>query len=208
MDGTLLQAKVATGLGRAATHIGTSHKVYRSDTAIDPIGLGTYLSTLPAAFTTGYAFSRYSQPIVPDWTCVIDTNTLQPGDWLVGADTYYIADIQPLLPIPAVQCNRSISINRAGYSTAGALEPTTTLIASNFPVFMTNKKDRERAPMGFPSMQTDTTTGVPSWQFYINMRSNVLKNDIITDDLGTKYVIDIANLTSFGYLVLAHLEKP
>ena len=51
MDGTLLQAKVATGLGRAATHIGTSHKVYRSDTAIDPIGLGTYLSTLPAAFT-------------------------------------------------------------------------------------------------------------------------------------------------------------
>lgn len=212
MDAATLQARINSGLGKAAARLGLTYSVYRSSSMVNPIAPANLIaSNIKAAFTPSstYSFTDYNKPAIPDWTGIVDASTLLVGDWLVGSSIFYLADIQPLLPLPFVQCNRTIGIKRAGYTTSGSLEPTQTVIAAGLPVFMFTQRDKESFPAAFPA-SSSSSTGTPNWQFYINARSvsAIQKNDVITDENGINYVVDVANLTSFGYIALAHNEKP
>jgi hypothetical protein len=213
MDAATLQSRIYKGFGKSALHAGYAFAVYRSSSMINPIAVGNMvIASINSVFapSSTYRLSSYNKPEVPDWTAIVDATQMQAGDWLVGVSgTYYIADLQPLLPIPAIQCNRTISISRAGYTTVAPLEPTQTVIATNLPCFMGNKRDKESSPTSFPA-PSDTKTGQPNWLFYINTRgvADIRKNDLITDENGVNYVIDVPNLTSFGYICIAHNEKP
>ena len=211
MDGTRMAALVAKGYGIAAARIGLPHTVYRSASMFNPLQNSNQLITnFPASMTTNYQYSAYNKPKVPDWKLIADISQLAIGDWLVGGQgTFYVADLQPLLPTPVVQCNHVVTIMRPSYSIAGSLEQTETQIASFFPVFMQSKRDKDHSPSGFPT-STETATSLPMWITYINAHgvSDIQKNDVIVDENGARYIIDVPDLTSFGYIVETHIEMP
>jgi hypothetical protein len=215
MDAAKIQAKIFKGLGKAAKALGTSFYVYRSASMMSPLDKSNVLvEGINASFTTSYAYAKYNKPSVPDWTLVADATDLMAGDWFSdGNHTYFIAEIQGLLPIPAIQCSELVSISRPSSDPVvvdgGGAEPGEALIAENFPLFMMNKKDKSNRPGWFPT-STDSTIAMPEWVFYINTRNpgDIQSHDIITDSLGIRYEIDTPARTSWGFIVTAKLEKP
>lgn len=93
--------------------------------------------------------------------------------------------------------------------TVGPMEQGETSIATSFPVFGYTARDRGRLPAGFPAA-SETDAATPSMEYYINTRTigAIQKNDVIIDEVGTRWVIDTPNRTSFGFIVEARIEKP
>lgn len=211
MDAATLQSRIYSGYGKAAARIGLPMDVYRSASMLNPLGAGNRIvSGQLANVTTGWDYGKFNVPKQPLWTLVADASSLNIGDWLVGAEgKFYLADKQSLLPLPVVECNRSVTITRPSYSTTGALEQAETTVASAFPVFMQSKRDKGHTPAGFPDA-TESTAATPTWLAYINAHgvSDIRKNDVVTDENGVRYVIDVPDLTSFGYIVEMHAEVP
>jgi hypothetical protein len=94
-------------------------------------------------------------------------------------------------------------------TTAGPLASGETNIATNFPVFGYTSKDRGGKPAGFTEA-TETAAEMPSVEFYINSHTvgSVLKNDVLIDETGVRFIIDTPNRTSFGFIANARIEKP
>jgi hypothetical protein len=212
MSGSKIQARLLKGYGKAAKKIGFSYDVYRSATLIDPLAASNQIATVMASFTTGSTYGAFNRPSAPYWTTYVDATDLQKGDWLTNGElTYYIADIQQLLPIPSVGCTTQISIVRPGYEvhTGGGYGTKDVVIASNLPVFMTNKKDKSTSPDWFTS-NTDSASAMPEWSFNINARTegDVRAHDIIIDKMGTRYEITSLAFSSFGYIATARISKP
>lgn len=211
MDGATLQAKINKAYGKSASKVGFPATLYRSASLINPIANRNVVQTgVMVSFAPSLSYSDYNKPKVPDWTCLVDGALVQIGDWLVGVQgTFYIADLQMTLPIPAVQCDRIVSIIRPSYSTHGPLTPVETTIATALPVFAYTAKDKGSAPAGFVA-PTESRADVPELEVYINARNvgDIQKNDVIVDELGNRYVIETYNPTSFGFIVIARLEKP
>lgn len=211
MNGSKAQQLIYRGYGKAATQIGFGCIVYRSSSLLSPISPGNVVaSNVPASFTTGFEYSEYNKPKNPFWTALIDGNALQIGDWVVGPQgTYYIADMQKILPIAAVNCNRVVSIVRPGYSGSGPMEQTDVAIASNLPIFTYTSGNRGKRPAGFPG-PSETEAPMPELECIINSHDSnaIRKSDVIIDELGDRYVIETHNPTSFGHIVLARIEKP
>lgn len=227
MDGAKLHAKILKGYGKAAKLLGTQFYVYRSNSMIAPTDKANKIAVALATFTTGMDYATYNKPSVPFWTAMVDQSGFSPGDptlgiapdalaagdWLSdGARTFYIAEIQPLLPIPAIECTAVVSIERAGYGTDadGGLSPEAiTTIATGLPVFMFSKKDKSAAPPWFPA-STSSVDSLPEHQLYINARNvgDVQVGDVVIDELGLRYHVTTASRTGWGYIVTAKLEKP
>lgn len=211
MNGAQIQRLISQGLGIAAKALGFDFLVYRSASLVDPLAAGTEIATIKASLTTGYAYSAAKKPSAPDWTLVCDMREMEAGDWLVGPSTCYIAKVQPLLPFKAVECNRVVSLARPNYEDGGAAgyEPKDAVFASALPVFMYPKKDRvsPSKAMHFPS---DSAAAITEWTVYVNAWSigDILPHDVLIDELGARYVIDIADLTDLGFMCVARLEKP
>jgi hypothetical protein len=210
MDGAGLQSIIDRGYGIAAQRIGFPCSVYRPASMLNPVGGTPLYTNVMAGFTTGSEYSRYNKPKVPDWTALLDGTNIQIGDWFVGAQgTFYIADMQKILPIAAIRCNRTVSIVRPTYTVTGVMEQVDSTIATALPVFAYTSRDKATAPSAFPS-PTESAAGMPVMEFYINAHTigQILKNDVIVDENGDRYVIDAPTFTSFGFVVLAHIEKP
>ena len=217
MDAETIQLKVWMGYGKASIRVGPLFDIFRSDSMINPLDAANKIGTVNASFTTGMEYSSYNKPTAPMWTALVDATDLKVGDWLSReGETFYIADIQNLLPIPAVGCSAVVDIARPGYgSVGGGFGTQEELIAQGLPVFMLNKKDKTSAPHWFPAA-TDSAVSLPEWNFYINTRElNAIRahDVIIGDQLDAqgercRYEIASLTLTSFGYIVNARLEKP
>ena len=205
MDGAGLQSIIDRGYGIAAQRIGFPCSVYRPASMLNPVGGTPLYTNVMAGFTTGSEYSRYNKPKVPDWTALLDGTNIQIGDWFVGAQgTFYIADMQKILPIAAIRCNRTVSIVRPGYSAVSATPVAETTIASSFPVFGFTST-RGRSLSGIP-VQTQSDSGIHGMVFYLNNHSvgGIRIEDVIVDENGDRFVIDSAALTSFGYIVETH----
>jgi hypothetical protein len=211
MNGAKIQAKIDYGYGKAAKVIGTDFNIYRSASMINPLDSANLVKVIKASFTPTLTYGSYNKPNAPLWTAVIDGSTLLAGDWISnGALTFYLADKQALLPYPAVQCSTTVNITRPTYSSgSGPYEASELTIASDLPVFMFNKKDKTASPHWSP-VNTDSVVSTPEWEFYINTRTegDIQSKDIITDKLGTQYIVETNSFTSFGYIVSAKLAKP
>lgn len=206
MNGAALQSLVYRGYGIAAQRIGYPYAVYRAASMISPIAVGNrILTALYASFTTGFDFKSYSKPLAADCIAIVDGSQVQTGDWMVGqAGTFYIADMQPTLPIAAIQCNRTISIVRPGYSTVSSTPVSETIIASGFPAFGITST-RGRTQSGIP-IQTQSDSGIHGMRYYLNSHTvgDIRIEDVIVDENGDRFVIDSAAPTAFGYIVETH----
>lgn len=204
MDGPTIQARVFRGYAIAAAKIGFATDQYRPASASNP--MATKLGTLQASFNA--EDMKYGKPNKygkPTWFCIADGTQLQVGDYLVqGTSTYFVAAMQPLLPILAVECNRTVTVYRpqqqAGVGAVGYGGNTAanqTAIATNWPVSLLQAAKAANNPMNLPGDGKQAT-----WALLMPAIPGgvVIKNDdIIADDLGNRYLVYSAELTDLGW---------
>lgn len=214
MDGATIQQRVYAGYAKAAKVIGIAYDQYRPVSASQP--LSNKVATVRMAVDSGkkYSFTSPNEYGDPTWLALIDDATVQTGDYLVGnngglnTNTYFIAGKQFLLPVLAIECNRSIRITRqqpvtavgaVGYGgmvstnevdvlgAAGSLWPASILIGG-----------RKQAAASLPA-------GVQNagWKVLLppSVPIAIMYGDIVTDDLARRYAIDAAELTDLGWRI-------
>jgi hypothetical protein len=206
MDGATLQNRVYYGYTQAALRIGLTFSQYRPLTASTALGAGNLLRTMPASFNA--QDMKYGTPngyAKPTWYCVADGRLLKVGDYLTAASgTFFIAAMQPLLPILAVECNRTVTIYRPqqqagvgalGYG--GNTQSNQTAVVTAFPASLLIAAKAERNAVNLPGdgrsvSQMMLLPPIPGGVL-------IMDDDIVEDDLGTRYLIFGTELTDLGW---------
>jgi len=204
MDGFTIQARVYAGYAKAAARVGLPHHLYRPADPMAP--LAAVLVSLAASFNVKGA---YTQPNIYGnalWQCIADGAQLRVGDYLRGAATYFIAALQPLLPILAVECNRTIQAARvAAASGAGVVgynggSPATEVaFLTGWPASVLRGPPGEKNPVGLPD-----DVRQPWFQVLLPASAGPMlrPSDIITDDLGNRYICGQVELTDLGWRLM------
>lgn len=206
MDGTKLQAKIYKGYGQAAKRIGFAYKQFRATSADNP--LTTELQTLPASFTTNFSYSAPNKYGTATWLGLFDGREFQVGDYLVGpGGTFFVAAMQATLPIYCVETNRTINVLRVtqgsdvGLGQYGGDTPATEQpLIQGWPASVLQGTKGESNETKLPG---DVRT--PWWAILLPAWPGIIirTSDIITDDLGRKYVVSSAELTDMGWRMTA-----
>lgn len=210
MDGLKLQGKVYYGYAQSAKRIGLEFQQYRPVDALAPIEGGSLIGSLLASFNAqdmkyGKA-NAYGKPV---WFCLADGRVMQVGDYLIrGASAFFIAAMQPLLPILAVECNRVLSFFRpqqqAGVGAAGYGGNTMenqVAIGSGLPASVLQGTKGERNEVGMPG-----DVKVPWWAILIpSLPGNVQlrTDDVVIDENGRRYVLASCEQTDLGWRLTA-----
>lgn len=212
MDATTLQAKIYGGYAQAAKRLGTPCGQYRPlsalGAALDPANL---LRALSASFSPGDA--DYGAPSAygkATWRLLADGSLLAVGDYLArpGGGVFFIAGLEPLLPILAVACNRVAGISRpqrlAGAGAApygGDTVAGETPLVVQFPLSILQGAKGGKSPVSLPG---DVRT--PWWTILLPALPGgvVLRGgDVIADDLERRYVISSAEAAELGWRITA-----
>ncbi len=206
MNGAFLQEKIYYGYAKSAQYIGTAFNQFRPTTAVNPFGAGP-LATLNASFNA--MDMKYGKPNVyakPLWYALVDGTQTAVGDYLVSSNqTFFIAAMQPLLPILAVECNRTINLLRpqqlAGTGTAGYGGDTVaneSVLMTGWPASVLQGTKGEKGDADLPGDVRN-----PWWAVLFPYFPGVelRTGDIITDDLTRRYIISSAELTDLGWRI-------
>lgn len=209
MDGTKLQGKVYYGYAQSAKRIGLPFNQYRPAVATtSPIAPTYLLQSILASFNA--QDMKYSKPNTygkPVWYCLVDGRQTAVGDYLVGAPgTFFIASMQPLLPIQAVECNRTVTVFRpqqqptvgAG-SYGGNTAQNQTVIAKGFPASILINAKADKGSVNLPG-----DTRQAWWNLLLPpIPGDVIIQDadIVEDDIGNRYVVSAAELTDMGWRI-------
>ncbi|KAF1009487.1 MAG: hypothetical protein GAK28_00125 [Luteibacter sp.] len=210
MDGVKLQGKVYAGYAQAAKRIGLPFQQYRTTSTSGAIVPAALIGTVVASFNA--QDMKYGKPNAygkPLWYCLADGRVLSPGDYLVNAaSTYFIAGMQPLLPILAVDCNRMLSFYRPQQQPTvgiGAYGGNTAenqqLIATGFPASVLQGTKGERNEVGLPG---DVKT--PWWAILLPAlpgNAQLRADDVAIDENGRRYVLASAEQTDLGWRLTA-----
>jgi hypothetical protein len=199
MTGARLQALQYAGYAKLAAKVGFMYDVYRFD---DPIAVTDdiyKIARIPVAFAAEKKFAIPNKYQTPTWYCYADGRVLQPRDILIGpAGTFYIGDMQPNLPIQAVETNHVIAIGRGSYDGG---DQSIEFYATGIPCFMQFKRE------DIKQSQYATTMGqaITHWTTFIPLPEGMLKqDDVVQDENGIRYIVDAPDFTSIGYV--AHLR--
>jgi len=208
VDGTKLQGKVYYGYAQSAKRIGLPFRQYRPASATNPISSGTLVGTILASFNA--QDMKYSKPNSYGkavWYCLADGRVMAVGDYFVGAPgTFFIASMQPLLPIQAIECNRTVTVFRpqqqAGVGAVGYGGNTAqnqTAIVTGFPasVLINAKADNSSVKLPGDTRQAWWSLLLPP------IPGNVIIQDadVVTDEIGNRYVVSAAELTDMGWRI-------
>jgi hypothetical protein len=206
MDGQTLQSKVYAGFDKAAQRVGLSYAIHRPSGANNPVS-GASVGSIYAAFTAGPNYLNPNKYGNPAWYGTLDGSQVNVGDYLVGESTYFIAAKQHLLPVYAVQCNRTISVKRPKQMTGvgaggygGNSLADETVMLSGWPASVLQGTKGEKNETDLPG---DVRS--PWWLILLPAYASVTLNssDIMTDDLNRRYVISSAELTDMGWRITA-----
>jgi hypothetical protein len=204
MDGEALQALIYKGHKRAAEHAGRVYSHYRAESPISPLEAGNLLGEISCLFAAEKRFevpAKYKDAVRYLYA---DGRELQQRDILVGPyGTFYVGDMQPNLPMQAVRCNDSVSINRPIYQYGSQIEVIDgDPIVSACPAFRQIKKvDQKPVPASFGA--TSASTPVGEWFLYIPVDGDLLKQqDIVIDATGRRYTISIIDHTEIGTVLV------
>lgn len=209
MDGAKIQARVYRGYAKAADKIGLPHQVYRAAGGDDPLAAGNLVATLRASLNAeDMKYGRPNKYGKPTWFAIFDGAQTQVGDYLKGpSGTFFIAAQQALLPILAVECNRTINILRPQQQTGvgavgygGDTDDNETLLMQAWPASVLQGSKGEKNETNLPG---DVRS--PWWAVLLPALPGVLLRtaDIITDDLGRRLLVSSAELTDMGWRITA-----
>jgi hypothetical protein len=209
MDGLTLQDRVYYGYAKSAQYIGLPFAQYRPTGATNPLSASPLNAALLASFNAqdmkyGKA-NKYGNPV---WFCLADGRVLQVFDYLVGpGKTFYIAAMQPLLPILAVECNTVINVSRPQLQTQvggitdyeGTTAANETPLMTGFPASVLQGSKGERGEVVLPGDVRNAWWIVMFPYVGVTLRSG----DLIYDTIGRRYIISSAELTDLGYRLTA-----
>ncbi len=219
---------VLAAYATTAAALGTPYRVYRS-TGNNPLSTAPIETTpvvVTSAKSSGFDFKRSSTFEDLLFAMQADFSNIRIGDYLVGSSgTFFIADMPPLRPVVAVQCNRLATISRSnsernvaggqaqglpsqpgstgryrGVSTAvvpsGAGE---TDIVIGIPCAMIGSTGRATG-----TGETPTDAPGPSrWRIYLPQsaapKGTIHDRDIVTDEEGIRHQVSAAGWTPVGY---------
>lgn len=204
MDGKALQSLISKGYARAATHIGTLHAWYRGP-LIDPTAQQYQLGTLSAAWAVDGNFQTAPNYQTLIYRAFTDISQAEPGDLLVGEQTFVMLETGPIFPPAALICTDQIKIERTSAPTVGTgLQPysaptETALIARGLPANIQIKKESGTLVAKLPGDIARRTYWLVS--FYAPDET-VRDGDIITDGEGYRYQVTAANWQSISYQCL------
>lgn len=194
-------------LSLIARRTGTMHAFSRPADPLNPYGAAPYQSQM-AIFNQDYRFSKPNKYGVAQWYGMFDGLQCQPGDLINGdAGSFFIAAMQNCLPILCVQCNRTVSVLRAQQGNQSGLagwggdsgDVETTLMAG-WPASILQGTKGEKNDVGLPM---DVRT--PWFAILLPAYSGIIlrTSDIVTDEIGGRYVISSAELTDLGWRLTA-----
>lgn len=204
MDGATLNSRIHAGYARVARYIGTTYAHYRPANASTPIAAGNKLADLPVSLNA--QDPRYSKPNSYGkalWFAVADGAQLAVGDYIEGAQgILFVAAVQPLLPILVVECNRTVSIRRPQQQTGvgavgygGDTDANEVALMTAWPASVLQGGNGDRnALLPGDSRNPMFTVLLPH---YAGVTLRIA--DLITDDLGGRYVVASAELTDLGW---------
>lgn len=205
MNEALLQQKVYRGYALAAQRIGPNFGLYRPASAINPLASGNLITTLPASFNAeDMTYGKPNKYGKATWYCLVDGTQTQVGDYLVNStQTFFIAAMQPILPILAVECNRVLNIFRPQQQTApgdnpygGTTDANMTELLTAWPASVLQGSKGEKDGAVLPG-----DVRLPWWAILLPAFPGVTLRsaDIITDDISRRYIISSAELTDLGW---------
>lgn len=208
MDAAKLQSKVYKGYAQASKRIGPAYNLFRPTSAINPFSNGP-ITTLNASFNAeDMTYGRPNKYGKPTWFCLVDGSQTQVGDYLSNAtQTFFIAAMQPILPILAVDCNRTINVLRpqqqAGFGAqpyGGDTAAGETSLMTGWPASVLQGTKGEKNEVNLPGDVRN-----PWWQILLPSFTGVVieTSDIVTDDLSRRYVVSSAELTDLGWRITA-----
>lgn len=197
MDGATVQDRIYAGYAKAAEHTGRIYSQYRAASPISPLEAGNLLGEIACLFAAEKRFEVPNKFKIPTRYLYADGRELQQRDLLVGPyGTFFVADMQPNLPLQAIRCNDVVSIDRPVYQgTTLVPEP----VAIGLPIFSQLKKvDIKRPEFG---ANTAGTAIAEYFGFLPVEVGTVQQHDIITDQTGRLFEIDTIDNTEIGVVV-------
>ena len=221
MDGTTVQKRIWAGYAKSAAVLGFSCQFYRPASGTTP-AVWTDPTThelnnrlLARNVSVNAEDMKYGRPSkYGKATCyaLVDGTSLQPGDYFDGPQgTFFIAALQALLPILAVQCNRTITLYRVPPQTSvgagtygGMTAQNETAYVSAVPCSILQGAKGEKNDVNLPG-----DVRAPWWSLLLPAAvGNILYGDLIIDDLGKRYIVSSAELTDLGYRLTAVQANP
>jgi hypothetical protein len=204
---------------------------------MNPTADGThYTSMLVSLNAEDMGYKRPNKYGKATWYALFDATNAQVGDYLISGgapllgengqqllaesgqglvadvayysrSTYFIAAMQPLLPILVVECNRVIDVVRTAQTSApgvtaygGRQASTDTLLMQQWPASILQGPKGEKDEVGLPG-----DTRQPWWvvllPYYLGVELRT--GDRINDDLGRSYTLSSVELTDLGWRATA-----
>lgn len=214
MDGTRIQALVNRGYSLSAQRVGLPHQQFRPSGPGNPLAAANLIQTLPAAFSVDdYKFRRPSDYGKPEREALVDGSQLLVGDYLVGpSGTYFVAGLDALVPIVAVECSRTLTVTRPTFTRTlgrvrgidGDTVATEAVLMSSWPASVVQGTKGEKSDSGVPD-----ASRLPWWQILMPAIADVAfeTDDILTDEVGHRYQVSSAELSSKGWRITAQLSE-
>ena len=223
-------APSSSSTSRVPRSMATSHSIRRlipdliDQTKLDAAGAtlddgmdfalpGNYLFTLKVSLNAeDMKYSRPQKYGKATWYALVDGTNLEVGHYFTGPQgTFFVAALQPLLPILVVECNRVVSIFRpqaqttdgiAGYG--GNTDETETLLVAGRPCSILQGTKGEKPEANLPG---DTRS--PWWTVLMPVAAvDIRMDDILVDDRGIRYALSSVEITSAGYRITAMTAAP
>ena len=232
-----IQSKIWLGYGKAAKVLGTPYSFYHQiipsymltsdghrmqlvDGSGDMVESGSLIPGSSPLLGTAYQSvnvslnaedMKYQRPNKwgkPSWYALFDATGAKAGDYFVGAQgTFFVAGLQPLLPILAVECNRSVTVLRSQVITqvgassySGKTETNEISLMENWPCSILQGPKGEKDEVNLPG-DTRSPWWVVLLPYYSGCR--IKTSDVLEDDIGRRLTCSSVEQTDLGYKITA-----
>ena len=210
-----VQSSIYAGYGAAAAVLGAPCQLYRPNGPANP--LFTQVGTVQAAFDTRPTFdfknpSTYAKPI---WYGLFDASPVQVGDYIESPSSlFFVASLEPLHPPMLVECNREVSVLRPHTETSGSgfgaqpyggdERPHEDALMTGWPASILQGTKGEKSDSALPD-----DTRLPWYAVLMPSLPGVVigTDDVLTDDLGRRYKVSSAELSSLGWRLSVMLAE-
>lgn len=214
MDATTLQARINSGMGKAAARLGYTFQTYRPLSAGPAVAPANLLGApINAEFTVNqstYNFGKAGAHKDDLWLGIFDRTSSRVGDYLYNAThgTYYIAAMQDHLPTLCVKCTSVLSVVRpfgspvlgvGGYS--GAVPATETAVITNWPGALSLEARGRSTGANLP-MDEQNPFFIAYLPFFAG--TDIRPSDIMTDNSAPvrRYIVAASELSPLGWRMM------
>jgi hypothetical protein len=207
-----LQERLYSGNAKVAQKLGRNHGLYRPSSAMNPIAAGNLVATLPAWLTSGGAppasADRPNRFGEATRIAIVDGTQTLVGDYLVAGDgtSFFIAAMEPLLPILAVACNRIVSLARPQAGVMPGAQPyggdlgpaAETPLMSGWPASVLAGSGGGPSEAKLPG-----DVGIPGWNLLLPAwpGAALRPGDIVSDDTARRFIVASAELSPLGWRI-------